>query len=424
MKRRVLLVIKDQLEFRSLINDVFLPGLLARFEVVLMCPGNRSAVFREGVRARYPAVVFLDAWFDDQVSLGDRAMYWLKNELYFLLNAPRSETCFQKVFLSLELPIRALTGRILEDAFARRLAPFFNSKTWRGIAKGSLKVLSVLLSPLRNFVFRHRTFHSDITFQERFDYVFFGRPNSFSNIAVQKAFADSSTKIVTFCRNFDVPASKGVFTVPSDYTIVFDRFLCGHLRDLNSPLNYGQVILYDHPLVFFKKGRTKECGALRQILYAANAEVFVPNEGRIVRDLFESLTRARRSGFQLHIRPHPTDRSEAHTRQRFHDVLQHDNVVLERLDGCALDGAGSGAVPFPTPDDADRYYERILRMDLVISSFSTINYEAKLLGVPSVFLSIDPTIAWISRRDHLRLLSERHGIPVLTNAGDVSAYVS
>ena len=62
-------------------------------------------------------------------------------------------------------------------------------------------------------------------------------------------------------------------------------------------------------------------------------------------------------------------------------------------------------------------------MDLVISTFSTISYEAKMLGVPTLFLHIDPSISWISRRDHLRMLSNRHGIPVVTDANQVMSYL-
>jgi hypothetical protein len=95
---------------------------------------------------------------------------------------------------------------------------------------------------------------------------------------------------------------------------------------------------------------------------------------------------------------------------------------LEPLEASRLQG-GHGTVPFPTPRGAEKYYQRILDMDLVISAFSTINYEAKMLGVPTVFLGTDPSIGWMSRRDHLQLLSERHGIPVVTDASQVMSYL-
>jgi hypothetical protein len=423
MRKRLLLVIKDQLEFRLLVNDVFLPGLLTRFDVALMSPANGSDLFRSRVRERYPQVGFVDGNRDGEVRLIDRFVYWLKNELFFILNARRSETCFQKVLLSLELPVRAVARRILEEPFARTLSPIFNSPAASRLIRSILGVASILLQPIGPAILRHRRFYSPVPTRDPFDYILFGRPNAFANIAIRQAYATPSTRIITLCRNLDVPAAKGIFTVPSDYTIVFDVALYEHLRTLNSPLNYGRVVLCDHPATLLKKRGGAGGVRRRDVLYAANARVFVPNEDDIVDRLYAFLTRQYGAAFRLFLRPHPTDyRDDGHC-DRFAKLLRNGHARLEERYGQLLDGETGRRLFFPCPADTDKYYARLQEMDLILSSFSTINYEAKVLGVSTAFLKLDAGLDWVARRDHVRLMSERHGIEILTCLDGITKYL-
>jgi hypothetical protein len=284
-------------------------------------------------------------------------------------------------------------------------------------------MVSVPLMPARPLVLGHRRFYSPVRLRERFDYILFGRPNAFANIAIQKAHAAAGTKIVTLCRNFDVPASKGIFTVPSDYTIVFDRALAEHLRALNGPENYGKVVLYDHPVRFLRQPRKSDSNGCLKILYAANGRVFVPGEQDIVWRLYSFLSQEYGGRFRLFVRPHPTDYGESDRCERFAGVLKKPNVFLESRYGQFLDGRDGRKLFFPCPRDADQYYARLQEMDLVLSSFSTINYEARLLGVNTAFLSLDRRLDWLARRDHLRLMIERHDIPVLTSLDGIRKYL-
>lgn len=409
MKKKLLLVIKDPLEFKFIMNDHFLSPLLQKFEVHLMCPVNKDSLFRDKVLSEYPSLKFLNVWPDKEVCSLDRFIYWLKTELYFFLNAYKSESCFQKVFVNLEVPLSLLLKKDLAPHFVKLFSHVFNSKLEK-VLRLPVFCMGMALRPFKKHIFSHNKFFTSVRLLQRdsFDYIIWGRSYSLVNIAIHKLFSGPDTKIITLCRNFDTPALKGIYTIPSHYTIVFDKFLYEHLSVLNHPLNYGQVILYEHPVRFFKKQR-KETSGKYKVLYATTLPHFTPNQDDIVEALYNVLLRMFGTKFTLTVRIHPDDDTS-----NYKKFIAVDNIVIdERLYNSSFESFAGRRELFPTPTEVSDFYSQLQEFDFVLSNGSTINYEAYLLGIKNAFLELNNEDAWKFRRDHLKILVERCGIPLL-----------
>ena len=243
-KKNLLLVINDPLEFNLLMNRFFVPSLLKKYNVILKCPVNKNKIFRQSISEEYPSIKFLESNIDNKLCLLDRINFWLRKELFFLLNAGKSESCFQKVFLNLDYLCRIFIKKSVMENFNEFFSFLFNNSILRSLLKIFIAPLIFIAKLLQGYIFSYKTFFTKIYKDKNiFDSILWAQPCSLGNINDYCKFANHKTKLITVCRNFDTPTLKGVFTVPVDYTIVFDKFLYEHIVNLNSPLNYGKLVL-------------------------------------------------------------------------------------------------------------------------------------------------------------------------------------
>jgi len=418
MKKKLLLVIQDHLEFKFIMNDYFLPILLRKFKITLMCPVNKDESFRKSILSKYPTVNFLNIP-PLKIWALDKATYWLRSELFFILNSNKSESCFQKVFLNLELPFKSLLRKKLDNEFNKTYPLFFNNNYAKILLKIFLIPVSIPLTLFKRYIFSQSWFFTKGFSKDKFDYIFYGSPYSLANIMIYKIFTHSNTRIISLCRNLDTPALKGIFIIPSDYTVVFDKFLYEHLISLNDPLNYGKIILYEHPVKFFKKEEKKKDEKGKNILYASSVPNLIPNESKTVENLYSFLSKELRDNFTLFLRIHPNDDID-----RYKKFYLKKNIILEKnFYKYRFKDFMEKKRNFPTLVDVEDFYNKLQEMDLVLSSGSTINYEAYLLKVKTAYLKLSKDIDWIFKRDHLKILTEKYKIPILEDIRELKKFL-
>jgi len=420
-KKNLLLVINDPLEFKLLMNKFFFPLLLKKYNITLKCPVNNSKIFRQSILEEYPSIKFLESDIDNKLCFLDRINFWLRKELYFLLNAGKSESCFQKVFLNLDYFCRTFTKKSVMKNFNEFFSFLFNNSILRHLLKILIVPLILMAKLLNGYIFSYKTIFTKIYKDKNmFDYIFFGRPYSLNNIIIYSKFSNNSTKLITLCRNFDTPALKGIFTIPIDYTIVFDKFLYNHISNLNKSLNYGELILLRSPIKNFKIRNKYRKKIQRNILYATSASHFIINEERIIKLVYSFFCKHCNQSFNLYIRVHPNDNI-----YQYSEIINEKNVFLESkaLYTCIFKAFDGRKESFPIINDIQNFYNELQNMDLVLSSGSTINYEAYLLGVKTAYLILDKRIEWIFRRDHLKILSKCHKIPIIRNLVDLKELI-
>lgn len=62
MKKELLLIIYDHLDFQLLMNNNFYSILNKEFNITILTPYNKDNLFREEVSKEFPSIKVLDSW--------------------------------------------------------------------------------------------------------------------------------------------------------------------------------------------------------------------------------------------------------------------------------------------------------------------------------------------------------------------------
>lgn len=399
-QKSLLVVIKDSVEYKLIVNDFILGPLSRRFKVTIMAPVNKDIHFRNTIYGKY-SVDFLDTWPADKIVFPDKVLYWLKRQLFYMINSTISESCFQKAWLHFGLG---------EDVIILG--------NHRRLLKQLSTCLCLLAKPFWKPVTRHRFYFSRLNSALKFDYILFGRPDSLINLIVYNSFRKDNTKVIAICRNLDTPALKGVYTVPTDLTVVFDREVKKHLLELNNRENIGRVLIIPFPA---KATNIHKKDALFVVMYATSLPVFNPFEPEIVKEVYDYLKDTFHDNFKLKLKIHPGD-----SRERY-GIAEAKNVEVidEKKTGRYYDSFLGRRLLFSNPEQIEAFYNELSSIDLLMSSGSTINYEAFLAGIRSVFVNFKKyrNLDILYLRDHLRILVEKFQIPVIHGVNDLTDFL-
>ena len=399
-QKSLLVVIKDSVEYKLIVNDFILGPLCRRFKVTVMTPVNKDSRFRDTLRDKYP-VDFTDIWPADKIVFVDKALYWVKRQLFYMINSTISESCFQKVWLHFGFSEKAIIQR-----------------RHRRLLKQLSRWLHLCAKPFWRAVLKHRFYFSRLKIDQKFDYILFGRPDSLVNLIVYNSFSKDKTRIIAFCRNLDTPALKGVYTVPVDLTVVFDKEVRRHLLKLNSRENIGRIMTLPFPA---KTTGVFKNEPLTVVMYATSLPVFNPYEPEIVKEIYGYLKNAFHGDFKLKLRIHPGDSRKRYVIAGSKNV----EVIDENQTGRYYESFSGKKLLFNDPEHIESFYKELSSVDLLMSSGSTINYEAFLAGTRSVFVNfkkyLDLDILY--QRDHLRILVEKFKIPVIQEVNDLSGFL-
>jgi len=411
----MLIVIKDLLEQKLIVNDKFLQPLLEKYKVTIASPVCMDERYKAAILKEFGDIDFLDTWPRYDISIMDEFVYWLRNEFFFTINSFKSESCFQKAYLNLILPFGAIFEKDLRPFYEKFFSKHFNSTIGKFILKAIISPFYVLYNvlPLKKIIFSYKKSFTKKIDAAKFDQILFGRPDSAVNIYIYNTYSHAETKVTTLCRNFDTPALRGVFAVPSDYTIVFDKALARHLMNVNNMTNFGKIVLYDHPIKSYKANE-RQGDEIPKILYATSAPSLLPSEPETIMKIHDFLEKKYKENFQLFLRLIYAD-----SPQRYENLLSKKNVYLEKQYLSSFDSHYNRKLEFPTPEETREFYDRLQRFDLLLSSGSTINYEAYLLNIKTAYCNFYDNTKWLFRRDHLRILSEELGIATLSHVDEL-----
>jgi len=415
-KKELLLVINDPLEFKLLMNNQFYSVLSKKYNITLLCPFNKDKLFRKEILKEFPNIQFCNIWPQKKLCFLDKIIYWLIKEIFYVVNSFKSESCFQKTYLNLYYLFRIFVKNFSEDKFIIFLARFFNKNTFRYILKALIIPTYILFFPLNKYIYKYKyTFTKFKKNIHRFNYIFFGRTYSTMNISIYKMFSNSNTKLIGLCRNFDSPGLKGLYTIPVDYTVIFDKYLKNHLLFLNNPLNYGKIMLCNNPISCFGELKTEKKGHIKQILYATSSFFYIFNECEIIKLIYNLLSTRYGNNFKLFIRIHANDNIS-----NYDDVNNFKNIFfITKLYAHKFKGFDGKLEYFPIQKDIENFYNFLQKMDLILSCGSTINYEAHILRIKSAFLKLNKRNDWVFKRDHIKILNKDIKIPIIEDLRDL-----
>lgn len=414
-KKKLLLVINDSHEFKLLMNNQFYSILNKRFNITLLCPFNKDKLFRKEILKEFPDIRFCNIWLPKKLCFLDKIIYSLVKEIFFVINSFRSVSCFQKTYLNLSFIFYIINKSIFEKDVVNFFSIFFNNKFLKYILKTLIIPIYILVFPFHKYIYKHKyTFTKFKKNKCKFNYIFFGRTYSMMNISIYKMFSNSNTKLIGLCRNFDSPGLKGPYTIPVDYTVIFDKYLKNHLVSLSDPSNYGKILLYDNTISCFRKLKRKK-KHIKQILYATSSFFYIFNECEVVKIVYNLLYSRYGNNFNLFIRVHPNDKIS-----NYNKVNNFKNIFfVTKLFAHKFKKFNCKSEYFPIQKDIEDFYNNLQKMDLVLSCGSTINYEAYILRIKSAFLNLNKRSDWVFKRDHIKILNENINIPIIEDLRDL-----
>lgn len=401
-KKDILVVIKDNMEFKLIVSEEIVGKLVGKYNVSIMSPVTADEKFRKDVLSRY-AVDFVDVWPVEDIKFIDKVIYWCKRQAFFVYNATQNESCFQKAWVYFGIPEHiVLRGK------------------YRKILKALTFFLSILARPLGAYIFCHRKYFSRSYTEKKFDYIFFGRPDSMINALIYNTFKKSDSKIITLCRNWDTPALKGIFTIPSDITITFEKELSKLLNRVNRKENFGKIICCQFPYILKNRHKRKENKI--HILYATSLPRLYPDEPVLVKYLIEELRDFLADSLIFRLRLHPED-----TLNRYKFIEEYPNVQWEKSEEIKVfyKSHYKKKLAFNTLQTVENLHASLNGADLLISVASTINYEAVKFGVPSCYLNFYDyyPFNYVYEREHLKILSQCFDIPISTNINELKTFI-
>jgi hypothetical protein len=408
--KKLLIVIKDNVELKNFLYYNFSEYINKNnYKVYLLTPVNNDSLFQSEMKKHLNSVVFLDAKIFAKVLLIDKVIYSVKRFIFFLINSQSSDSCFQKLILTFKYK-GILTASDRMYSFIRIfLYPF-----------------SYIFKFSEPYLLSNKCFFSKSRYLEniKFDYVLFLRPDSMINAKIYNSIKNNyNLKVLTMIRSFDTPHLKGIFTIPSDITFSFSESITKLLKMVNKKSNYGKIIN-------IKEGFLSESGINShknknkniKIMYATGSEKLDPKEYEKVNYIFKELRRRIKVNFKFYIKIHGNDFENNYSK-----LKDQPSVILLTFNNSQTQYMSytGEKISFFDLESSSNHFNDLATYDLIMSSYSTINYDSFLVGTRSCFISLAGFSVYknIYKREHIRELSGKFNIPIIKSIRDLMIYI-
>lgn len=380
--KKLLVVIKDNVEYKNFVEYFYLINL-KKYQVYVTSPVERDESFVRDIKLLSDDIIVIPLWQLDDLVFFDKFKYWLKKEFFYLQNSFISESCFQKFWLELGIsPKTILSGK------------------WRSAHKKIIKLI-FKITPNQLFKFvdglQYVSKMKGENSKLQFDYVLFMRPDSVINILFYNTFKTTKSKIITFVRNYDTPALKGVFTVKSDISVVVSQGLKTLLCKLHNKRYVGHVKVLEKPS---DKKNIKDKQEKKSILYCTSHPHFFPQENEVLKNIIDNLP----NNLSFKIRLHPVDTIDRYAiNEKFFSNPINQYVTYKSV---------NGDVKFHSIETINNFKNELKAFDVLITHSSTVVKQAFDVGINELYFIVDDhdNYKYIFKREHITLLIQELGI--------------
>ena len=102
--KKLLVVLKDNVEFKNFVEYFHLIDT-SEYEIYLTSPVAKDKSFISDIALLSSSIKVIDIWDESYILILDKLKYWLKRQLFYLKKSQISESCFQKFWLHLRVPV-------------------------------------------------------------------------------------------------------------------------------------------------------------------------------------------------------------------------------------------------------------------------------------------------------------------------------
>jgi len=372
LKKKILLVVHDDMGAMALLNKDFINSIKSE-EIYISSPYNSDVRFKNYIEGMFDSVRY-DGNFHYRYCFGTRALYKLLLILNYLLHY-KWESTYQKV-----LEILGFGNTIYKSTLVTR--QLFQ---W-------LSIISFPANYLLSTVIRKILIGVKPLERQRngsFNLIFLSRPDGLTNLYYFRKACHDKTEIGIFIRNWDTLFLKGGTLFKAGFTIA-NKLVYYIKKDIYREL-YGDIIECNPCLV--NKDRlelNKDKGDNKYIVYATIQHKFNPCQVEIVNKLYDCFIN--NSKIKFGVKLHPTDNINYYTNIGSSGLYDSANYLMYNNRTFADDNY------------TIQYYNYLNSCDVIISSGSTINYDALNFNKISIFLFAHDTVQkTIKKREHIQL---------------------
>lgn len=393
--KKILIVVKDNLETKLLLNNFVLNHYLKNKEIHILTKVNKKFYNEEILKIRQDVVYLKYSFVASRFS---KFLYKISFFFEHLSNVQKSISSYQKILFLLNFNSKIVLNKI----FYKKSLPF-------------LKHIQIIGS---FFNFNYLNILLKINTDSSFDYIFFSRPDDLDNLLVHNTYGSRKTKILTLIRNFDTACLKRLFVVPSDMSFYFD-YKIKQLCKINlTASKYGKLSKFPY---YIDSCKSQEYLMLKNefqpyVIYATTQKEFFSNkinEEELINYILKILAKR---NIKLVIRVHPNHKSEYQKLKLKGDfVIQNELYTL-------FSNKDNGEIEMLTQKDIVSYMKLIKNAKFLLTNGSTISYDAYKLGVNAYFINLDDD--WmLYEREHLVSLINI-GIQKLTSIEELGKVIN
>lgn len=406
-RKKLLIVVDDPLEYKLLINDLVLKPLINKFEVTLACPAAKDSNFKKEIHNHYN-VSFLPYFPENRIKenlqkgniivcVNSFIYYYIKQLAFFSFNFNRSESAFQKISLLLGWKINYILKR--KHIGLRRLIS---------------SIVKIIFYPFKNIIYSKTIYIKPkiSKIYTKFDHILFGGPDSVANIQLFHNHSQdkNKTQIITLCRNFDSPALKGIYTIPSDITYYYDEDQKIMINKFLDKRFTGRLVKIPYFLTKYKKNRIRNKSIFR-VLFPSGTPSFVKNQDKILNVIYNTLE-SYCNNFLLVLRIHPNDSLNNYDIRNKKNLLINDEFFDKYITYSKKIHLYYGE------NNTKKFINNLANTDVILSPASTIVYEGMLCGAKCFFLNYYNDLDTLYKREHLKMLIKK-GVVVINNKDEL-----
>jgi len=374
------------MEYKNFV-EFYYKAKLNNSKLYILSPVAIDSKFRADVGVLDSRIKILDEWNNIPTSFIDLLLYWIKRQLFFLENIEKSESCFQKFWI--HIGVR-------------------NDIIFSGKYRNFLKLLSTFIYkifPLKGYKTAYKIKYKsklDVSpCQFDYDYIVFMRPDSKYNISIYNTYKTLDNKVITFIRNYDSVALKGIFTVKSDITIIESEKLKSLMVKLHRSYSYGKIVVLKKE--FNSIDKLKKIN----ILYCTSHPDFNKNEIKIVRSLVEIYR-----NYNFKVRVHDIDDKNKYGIDKEYFEGVSDYAIYKSSDG--------KVIKYHNLTTIKGYKFDLQNVHVLITISSTIVKDAYKFGINKIIYLhlMDDPYKFIFEREHIKILIKDCHIKVVRSLSE------
>mgnify|MGYP001340124908 CR=1 FL=1 len=394
MGSNLLIIIKYEVELRLLTKNI-LDKLSNKYNITISLTYFDDNTISD-LNNEFDKITFIKREKITSSVIEKTKRYFEKIKYYFH-HSNHSTSCQQKILYDLI----TVGGNLKIAGFANNIIKIsYDYKIINWAYKYLLKIIRKVIK------YEYKIDSTNNIKRGNFKYIIFMEPGGIENKNIANSYLDNKGKIINVARNIDFTGCKGPPTVKSRYFITFSKFTKREIKKFYG--NHVKIFNFSHPYTNNDKTLLQ-----KKILFAETDNSYSKKEYDYINDIYDTFIHNKK--FKLTIKK-INKLNDFNFRSMDKKLYNFDNTyrmhIINRNSSTHL------GIKYISKNGFADYLNDY---DIVISSCSTICYEAYMCNIDTFFIAYDH-LNWVYERDHFKYLVNELNLPRCSNKNELKIF--